>query len=64
VKLLIVDARKLGSMISRVQCEFTDEVISRIADTVATLRDTLLPRLISGQLRLPEAQPAADDALV
>lgn len=24
--------------------------------TLATLRDTLLPRLISGQLRLPEAQ--------
>ena len=29
--------------------------------TLATLRDTLLPRLISGQLRLPEANaPAAD----
>ena len=26
------------------------------AQTLATLRDTLLPRLISGQLRLPEAQ--------
>ena len=25
--------------------------------TLATLRDTLLPRLISGQLRLPESQP-------
>ena len=24
--------------------------------TLATLRDTLLPRLISGQLRLPEAE--------
>ena len=28
----------------------------RQAQTLATLRDTLLPRLISGQLRLPEAQ--------
>lgn len=28
------------------------------AQTLATLRDTLLPRLISGQLRLPEAQGA------
>lgn len=27
----------------------------RQAQTLATLRDTLLPRLISGQLRLPEA---------
>jgi len=31
--------------------------------TLATLRDTLLPRLISGQLRLPEAQAAAEEAL-
>jgi len=28
----------------------------RAAQTIASLRDTLLPRLISGQLRLPEAQ--------
>ncbi len=27
------------------------------------LRDTLLPRLISGQLRLPEAQAATEAAL-
>ena len=39
----------------------TDPLIRRIrvnaqqAQTLATLRDTLLPRLISGQLRLPEA---------
>ena len=31
--------------------------------TLATLRDTLLPRLISGALRLPKAQAAAEDAL-
>ena len=29
------------------------------AETLATLRDTLLPRLISGQLRLPEAEAEA-----
>ena len=33
------------------------------AQTLATLRDTLLPRLISGQLRLPEAQAATEAAL-
>lgn len=33
------------------------------AQTLATLRDTLLPRLISGQLRLPEAQATFDTAL-
>ncbi|MBT9522958.1 MAG: SAM-dependent DNA methyltransferase [Dechloromonas sp.] len=37
-EVLFIDARKLGSMISRVQTEFTDEVIARIADTVATWR--------------------------
>ena len=37
----------------------TEEQRSRNAsmtETLATLRDTILPRLISGQLRLPEAQ--------
>ena len=33
------------------------------ARLLATLRDTLLPRLISGQLRLPEATEAVDHAL-
>ena len=40
----------------------TEEQRSRntsMAQTLATLRDTLLPRLISGALRLPEAQDAA-----
>jgi type I restriction enzyme S subunit len=32
------------------------------AKTLATLRDTLLPRLISGQLRLPEAQSQLEEA--
>ncbi|MBS0368373.1 MAG: restriction endonuclease subunit S [Proteobacteria bacterium] len=33
------------------------------AQTLSTLRDTLLPRLISGQLRLPEAQAELEGAL-
>ena len=37
-EILFIDARKLGSMISRVQCEFTDEVIDKIAGTVAAWR--------------------------
>lgn len=37
-EVLFIDARKLGSMISRVQTEFTDEVIERIANTVAAWR--------------------------
>lgn len=34
------------------------------AQTLATLRDTLLPRLISGQLRLPETQSQIEEVLV
>ncbi len=37
-EVLFIDARKLGSMISRVQTEFTDEVIDNIASTVAAWR--------------------------
>ncbi|WP_157642363.1 restriction endonuclease subunit S [Burkholderia ubonensis] len=33
------------------------------AETLAALRDTLLPRLISGKLRLPEAEAQFDEAL-
>jgi type I restriction enzyme S subunit len=33
------------------------------AQTLATLRDTLLPRLISGQLRLPEVEAHLKDAI-
>ena len=37
-EILFIDARKQGSMISRVQAEFTDEVISNIEKTVAAWR--------------------------
>ena len=37
-EVLFIDARKLGSMISRVQAEFTDDVIARIEKTVAAWR--------------------------
>lgn len=37
-EVLFIDARKLGSMISRVQTEFTDDVIARIAATVTAWR--------------------------
>ena len=45
-EVLFIDARKLGQMISRVQTEFTDEVIARIAGTVAAWRgSTSSPRM-------------------
>ena len=36
--MLFIDARKLATMISRVQSELTDQVIERIAGTVAAWR--------------------------
>ena len=33
------------------------------AQTLSVLRDTLLPRLISGQLRLPEAQALIEESM-
>lgn len=47
--------------------EVTSPLVSRIfanskkAQTLTNLRDTLLPRLISGQLRLPEAETVLKD---
>ena len=35
---------------------------SEQAQTLANLRDTLLPRLISGQLRLPDAEEQLSEA--
>ena len=37
-EVLFIDARKMATMISRVQSEFTDAVIERIAATVAAWR--------------------------
>ncbi len=42
-EVLFIDARKLGTMISRVQTEFADEVIERIAGTVAAWRGDVPP---------------------
>ena len=42
------------SVISVLEASRAENAVT--AQTLATLRDTLLPRLISGQLRLPEAQ--------
>jgi len=37
-EVLFIDARKLGTMISRVQIEFTEEDILKIEDTVHACR--------------------------
>ncbi|MBU0621755.1 MAG: type I restriction-modification system subunit M [Gammaproteobacteria bacterium] len=48
-EVLFIDARKLGTMISRVQTEFTDEVIDRIAATVAAWRGEPSPLPQAGE---------------
>ena len=59
-EVLFIDARKLATMISRVQSEFTDEVIARIANTVAAWRgDPALLPLPLGEGR-GEGLPAPD----
>ena len=61
-EVLFIDARKLGSMISRVQCEFTDEVIERIANTVAAWRGEIpRPPFPKGKLKLLTFQTAEAD---
>jgi type I restriction enzyme M protein len=53
-EVLFIDARKQATMISRVQSEFADEVIARIANTVALWRGespVLLPLPYAGEGR-------------
>lgn len=54
-------AEHFGSLLEPLFVRFRHN--SEQAQILATLRDTLLPRLISGQLRLPEAQAVAEEAL-
>lgn len=48
-------------------CEIVEPIVKQMYGSqiqqLAELRDTLLPRLISGQLRLPEAQALVEDAV-
>ena len=50
-----------GSMVEPLYARLRQN--SEQAQTLATLRDTLLPRLISGKLRLPEAENAIAEAI-
>jgi type I restriction enzyme S subunit len=55
--------------ILRAFSDITQPLLNRIARnesnarTLSEIRDTLLPRLISGKLRLPEAEEAGEDAI-
>ena len=55
IPVLVPDAEVLHAFQDQIKPIFSRlKVIEQQAQTLATLRDTLLPRLISGQLRLPE----------
>jgi len=58
-EVLFIDARKLATMISRVQSEFTDEVIERIAGTVAAWRGEPDAALV-GRVSPPGRNPTSD----
>ncbi|MGU5542568.1 hypothetical protein, partial [Aeromonas hydrophila] len=55
-------AMAFNDVISPLQQKITEN--HRQAQTLANLRDTLLPRLISGQLRLPDAEQQLKDLAV
>ena len=54
-------AEAFGQVVSALQRRIAANHAS--SQTLATLRDTLLPRLISGQLRLPDAETALQEAV-
>ena len=63
------DWRPMRPYAGRRRFEIVDPIVEKALSTqlqaqlLEDLRDTLLPRLISGQLRLPEAEEAGEDAL-
>jgi type I restriction enzyme S subunit len=64
IPILIPNVAVLNSFQEAI-CHIFDRIklIQQQVQTLATLRDTLLPRLISGQLRLPEAESQIEAAM-
>ena len=64
IPILVPDANVVAAFDATVSAIFGRiKTIQQQAQTLAILRDTLLPRLISGQLRLPEAEDAIAEAV-
>ena len=53
-KKVLLPSNEILSAFETISRTFYEQLYCQQAQTLATLRDTLLPRLISGQLRLPE----------
>ena len=62
-ELVAVPSDSVLNVFSETVRALVDRAITSQLDELSQIRDTLLPRLISGQLRLPEAQAATEAAL-
>lgn len=62
--LVVIPADAVATAFGGIVAEIQQKIAAnhQQAQTLATLRDTLLPRLISGQLQLPEAQDEIEAA--
>ncbi|NLY28481.1 MAG: restriction endonuclease subunit S [Alcaligenaceae bacterium] len=62
---IVVGSREVIHIFNTMVGALIENILSNheYSETLSTLRDTLLPRLISGQLRLPEAQEQVEAAL-
>lgn len=60
----LLPPKALCTQLEQITRSIFDKIIANVAQAqlLSQLRDTLLPRLISGQLRLPEAMAALEDA--
>jgi type I restriction enzyme, S subunit len=64
IPVLVPPAQVLDAFVGVAGASFERLVENeRQAQTLATLRDTLLPRLISGQLRLPEVEAIIEESI-
>lgn len=64
IPILIPDANVVAFFNATVSAIFERiKTVQQQAQTLASLRDTLLPRLISGQLRLPDAEDTIAEAV-
>ncbi|MEZ5084650.1 MAG: restriction endonuclease subunit S, partial [Bacteroidales bacterium] len=56
---------ELSNSFDKAVQEFLDKIVANLRqiDSLAALRDTLLPKLLSGQLRIPDAEKQVAEAL-
>lgn len=61
---LVVPSKKVAALYTATVQPLFDQIVANTshAETLRSVRDTLLPRLISGRLRLPEAAQEIADA--